>query len=113
MAQAFRDGGHLAELYDDHFPQNAADVEWIPVVVARGWVIVSRDQAIHRNPLERAVLFRAGARAFILTSSNVTGVEAGTIFLRHIEKIEALVREKPPPFIARVNRTEVVVYPGF
>lgn len=40
-------------MHRDHFPEDAADVEWLPEVAARGWVILSKDQF---NWLEREAI---------------------------------------------------------
>lgn len=33
--------GVIVHLHQDHFPQNAADVEWMPETARRGWIIIS------------------------------------------------------------------------
>src|SRR5205807_4073904 len=41
----------------DHFP-DAKDVEWMPQVAQRGWIVVTADFAIWKQPVERAVFER-------------------------------------------------------
>lgn len=43
---------HLRE----RFPQDAKDVEWIPVVGAEGLVVVTADDRLRRNAAERAAI---------------------------------------------------------
>jgi hypothetical protein len=49
-----RAAGARVEVHIDHFPQDAADADWIPEVGRRGWVLITKDENIRRNPLERA-----------------------------------------------------------
>jgi hypothetical protein len=86
----------VVEVHDGHFPIEAEDVDWLPVVGQKGWVLISKDKAIRRNPLERAALLNANVRSFFLTGGNLTGPEMAAI-----------------PFIATVTRTEVkIIAPG-
>ena len=59
------------ELHDDHFDQNMPDPDWLAVVGERGWVVITRDKFIRRNPLERAAFERAGVRGFVLTGGGL------------------------------------------
>ena len=42
VAEAMRKAGATVEIHDDHFPPEALDVEWLPVVGKRGWLIIRR-----------------------------------------------------------------------
>ena len=42
-----------------------------------GWVVLTRDHRIRYNKVERESLFAANVQCFTLTSSGVTGEEAG------------------------------------
>lgn len=53
--------GVAVHRHTDHFRDDAPDAEWLPVVAARGWVVLSRDEAIMRNPLEREAVLTSGA----------------------------------------------------
>lgn len=110
VPDALRALGRRVEVHDDHFPANAPDTEWIPEVAARRWIILTKDENIARNPMELDALLYAGARAFVLTSTHVTGAEQAEIFVSHLIRIESLARRKRGAFIARVNRTEVRIW---
>jgi hypothetical protein len=53
VAEALRAAGARIEVHLDHFPGDKPDAEWIPEVGGRGWVLITKDQEIRRNPLER------------------------------------------------------------
>jgi hypothetical protein len=67
-ADSLRAAGALVVVHSDHFAPNCDDVDWIPVVAARGWAILTKDKAIRRTDLEVAALRQSGAAAFFLSS---------------------------------------------
>ena len=56
VADALRKAGASVEVHIDHFLQSAPDLEWIPEIGERGWVLITRDANIRRNPRERAAV---------------------------------------------------------
>ena len=61
-----KEAGLRVEIHDDHFEPDAHDVDWLPEVAARGWVVLSNDQKILRRPLEREAVRRSGAALLVL-----------------------------------------------
>jgi hypothetical protein len=53
---------HLSERFDRDIP----DVDWISTIGREGWVVVSGDTRISRNPIERAAWQEARFTAFFL-----------------------------------------------
>jgi hypothetical protein len=43
----------------DEFPPNTLDVDWIPEVGKRGWVVITGDRGISKKPAERKALEEA------------------------------------------------------
>lgn len=84
---------------------NAADDEWIPVVTARDWLIITRDSRIQIRRREIHAVRQHGARMVALTA-----VEARSAF----DQLEVLmcqwrrvvrVLDEPGPFIYAATRT--------
>jgi hypothetical protein len=42
MVEALRSSGIAVEIHGDHFADNSEDVDWLPEVGKRGWVIFIR-----------------------------------------------------------------------
>lgn len=59
VAKMLRAAGLRVQVHLDHFPGNTPDHEWIPEVGRRGWVLITKDQHVHRNPPERAAYVAA------------------------------------------------------
>ncbi len=53
IVKTLRDAGISVKAHDDHFPQNALDIDWLPEVGKRGWVIITKDARIGKNQTER------------------------------------------------------------
>lgn len=49
VAEALRSAGARVEVHLDHFAGDMPDVEWIPEVARRDWVLVTKDQNIRRG----------------------------------------------------------------
>lgn len=101
---ALRQAGLRVEPHDDHFRPDAADVDWLPEVARRGWVVLSNDQKILRRPLEREAVRSAGATLLVLIGGDATAPELARNFLNTLSKVEAFLDRHSPPLIAKVYR---------
>ena len=108
IAEALRRAGVAVQIHDDHFPPNARDEEWLPVVGQRGWVVLTKDKRIRYRTLERLALLQAGVRAFVLTAGSLQGAEMAKIFIKALPAIRRFIQTHAPPFIATVTRRGTV-----
>jgi hypothetical protein len=85
----------------------AKDHEWIPVVAAAGWLIVTRDRHIQRRPAQLQAVAESGAKMIALEPA-----DAGTtwaqleLVMMQWRNIEAKVDE-PGPFIYAASRSRL------
>jgi PIN like domain len=49
IVETLRGAGLTVEIHDDHFGKNAPDVDWIPEIGNRGWIILTKDARIGKN----------------------------------------------------------------
>lgn len=104
VARALREAGANVEHHDDHFAVDAADVDWIPVVTSRGWLILTKDKNIRRRASERHAVVTASARIITLSSGSMTGAEMASLVVTNLQDIEALAATEPAPFVAVLDR---------
>ena len=109
VSRALTEAGIAHEVHLTHFEMDALDVEWLPEVGRRGWVVVTKDKRISRNTLEVEALRNAEVGAFILSSDNLTGPEIAGALVTAFPKIEAFVTANEKPFIAKFYRDGRVV----
>ena len=106
LREALKDLGALVEVHRDHFAEAADDIDWLPEISRRNWVILSKDQF---NWLERQAIANAKGRAFLLTQGSLSGDEQVSIICGAMPGILRILKTTPAPFIARIHRTRRVV----
>jgi hypothetical protein len=95
--------GEKLMLLDDHFAANTQDAEWIPVVGAKGWVIVTKDVAMRRNPLEIQALLSAGTAVFFFANAGLPGSKVGDALALALPGMRTAMRRFKLPMLGRVN----------
>lgn len=107
VAKALRDAGAVVEVHDDHFPQDATDVEWLTASGKKGWIVLSKDKQIRRNPIERKAIANAGVKSFFLTQQGLSGPEMASIFAKALPGMTTRAATRPGPFIYTISRAGV------
>lgn len=74
------EAGFEVRPHDEFFPEDAKDVDWLPEVAERGWLILTKDSHIKTRLSERLVAEAAGAKIFVLVSGNLTAADMVDIF---------------------------------
>jgi predicted nuclease of predicted toxin-antitoxin system len=108
VVAALREAGLIVEIHADHFAPDALDIEWLPQVGEREWVVLTKDANISRRTLEKMAVARAGIRLFILASQNLASAEMIDILVQAIEPMKNFVQKHPAPFIAKIYRNHQV-----
>jgi PIN like domain len=87
------------------------DVEWIPQIATRGWLIVTRDNAIIENRNEIAAVRENNARMVALNRHDAANKWGQLeVFMTRWRDIEDLIGQ-PGPFIWRASRTAMTPIP--
>jgi hypothetical protein len=109
LRQALADKEEL-KVHHEHFEADAEDTEWLVEVGKRGWVVISQDQRIIRNPLEQRTLLAANVAFFGIGQANLGGQETGRALVEALPVIRRALRRFKCPIIATVTlKGEVVV----
>lgn len=103
VGKALRDVGAKVELHDDHFKQDADDVDWISRVSILNWVILTKDKYIRRRFEEKKAILQNNAKVFTLTSGNMSGSEMAKLFVGQLTNMESLASTQQAPFIATIG----------
>ena len=86
----------------DHFEKGALDTEWPPEIGTRGWLLVTRDLAIRRNPAELSALTRYGVGAFFIGGKKQTRCDLVEQVVRNWRTMKQLAHDTARPFAFRV-----------
>ena len=105
VPRILRENGLLVERYCDHFHEaNVTDAEWLTFAAQRGWISLSHDRNIKRDPVAVRTIMERSGRLFIvrgaLTAADLAGVVLGA--LKSIRNI--IARQQNEAFIAIVRR---------
>ena len=106
-----RSHGHAAHVQRDTFGTGTQDVEWLPKVGARRWVLITKDKQIRRREIELRALRQAGVRAFVLTAGGLTGRDQARVLQSALPAMIRLLRRRATAFVARItagSRVEVI-----
>lgn len=104
VVQALRAAGAEIVVHDEVFAQDTPDVEWLAEAGRRGWVVLTKDSAIRRNPHERQMYREHHVRVFALTRKDLSGPEMADLFVRALPGMLRRVRATEPPFVYSIAR---------
>jgi hypothetical protein len=96
----------MDERYGPEASQKIADTTWIRDASQSGEVVITKDRAISRRPLEAEAIYYSEARVFAIASAQITGPEQLERLLTNASRIER-VSSKPGPWIFGVYADEV------
>lgn len=92
------------------------DPDWIPIVAARGWVVITNDRHIRTGPVEADLANNAGLLCVCLrpTVKNATPWDFVMVLARHWPRVDELVGRKGPAWLdLRGSRARELQYqPG-
>ena len=104
VAEALRATGAVVEVHLDQFPGDAPDVDWIPEVGRRRWILITKDQNIRRNPLERAAYEAARLRGFVATGKDMKATELGALLVQCLPGMVRRVAGRSGPCLFTISR---------
>ncbi len=108
IGKALENLGVKVEFHNEHFTPNSPDIEWLPIVSQKGWIVLTKDENIGRNELEIKAMAFSNAKVFALVSGNINTEEMINIFVKGIEKIDKFVQGNNAPFIAKIYKDSTV-----
>jgi hypothetical protein len=77
--------GHDARPFDEF--AGRTDIEFLPIIGEREWVLLTKDKNVRRNQLEVSAILNAGVRAFVITASGLNHQQISDLVSRLMPKI--------------------------
>lgn len=91
LPEALRQAGYtvhtLASVYGEGRAQRVSDEQWIALAGQKDWVVLTKDDAIRRRPVELAAVETHGVKMFCLTNAGLRGDEQRQRFVTNIHRI--------------------------
>lgn len=91
IVDALRSAGLLIKTVPDEFGRGRPDVEWLSEAGKRGYVVLTKDKAMRRSPMEVAVIREFRVRYFALAKGNLTAAHIAAAILTAAPQIEGIV----------------------
>lgn len=88
--------------HDDLFPQNTLDTVWLTEVGRRGWLVLTLDQNIRYNALEKQALLSSGVGSFVLIAKNFSGQRIADCIVKALPAMATFAQHTSRPFIAKI-----------
>jgi len=96
----------IQDRYGDE-ASRVVDVRWIEEATADGCILLSADQRIRHNPLERRAICRYAARCFTFPRGNLTATEMIARLEIHMPEVVRLA-QTPGPYVYHLTAERVV-----
>jgi PIN like domain len=90
------------------FASGTPDEHWLPTVGRNGWLLITADQRIRYNQLERQAVMAHGVREFVFTSGNLSGTVMAGLLIKALPQMVKLCQRTAPPFIASITKSGAV-----
>lgn len=107
VPEMLRTAGWLITTMDERYgvaeSQAVPDIEWLTTASEREEVILCKDLAIAKNPLEADTVYRVSARVFGLSNAQLTGTQSGNMFLHHEEALVMMALRAAGPYVVSVS----------
>jgi hypothetical protein len=97
------EAGIAVERHADLFPPDGSDEQWLEHCGANGRIAISHNSRIRYVPNELAAVMRFKVPLFIVVGK-ATSAELAHNFVRTLHRIESMLHDRKPPFIAKVYR---------
>ena len=104
VSAVLRKAGHIAHVQGpETFGSGTQDVDWLPQVGERGWILLTKDKNIRKREIELRALKEAGVRAFVLTTAGLRGEDQGRVVNEALPAMLRLLRRRAANFVARIT----------
>ncbi len=102
VLDALRAAGATFVRHDDLFAQDTPDTVWLAEAGRQRWVVLTMDQRIRYNRLEREALLANGVGAVIMVAKNLSGAQTAACLVAALPRLRTFVAQTPLPFVAKL-----------
>lgn len=114
LGKLLRRSGREDVVYPGHedlpeIPRGADDLEWLPIVGARGLIVLSRERRIRTRPAELRAYHEYGVRSVWIGAKQDLGPKQQLeIFLRYEERLKReIIKRGPGPWAVAISPSGV------
>ena len=93
----------MDERYGADRSQRIEDEQWISEATNRGEVLLCKDRAIARGPVEARAVYMHDARVFTLARANLPGPEMVALFLAAEQRLARMASRAKGPYVVSIS----------
>lgn len=114
LGKLLRRDGRNDVVYPGHeqfpeVPRGAADLDWLPIVGARGLIVISRERRIRSRPAELRAYLEHGVRSVWIGAKQDMGPQQQRdVFLQYEERLKReIIKRGPGPWALALSPTGI------
>jgi len=104
LATVLRTVGFDVHVHKHYFKDDEEDAVWIPNVKARGWVVLSSDKRIARDPLNIRAVLDSKAQVVMSSDNNTLPEFWGAAFIAGRIRVNELLDRNPGPVYIQMSQ---------
>jgi hypothetical protein len=97
--------GHDARAFDEF--AGKPDVEFLPIIGERHWVLITKDKNVRRNQLEVEAILNSDVRAFVITAATLNHEQIAQLVLKTMPRI-IRISQQQGPFVYNITASGIV-----
>lgn len=98
----------VVEYHDDKkhgFHDQTPDDEWLAIVGANKWVVISHDKRFHRDTMAALAVKQHKVACFYMDGGSTKTWDKMVLFARCFLRVREIVKSVKPPYIYRIQHT--------
>lgn len=86
---------------------SSPDVEFLPLIGERQWVLITKEKNVRRNQLEVEAILNSDVRAFVVTAANLNHEQIAQLVLKAMPKITRISQQQAA-FVYNITASGIV-----
>ena len=93
----------MVRVHDEYFKRDEADDVWLASCGQRGWIAITPDRRILKDPISMRAIGENNGRVFFLPQNNKNPQIWAPILVQNWAAIRRVLLNHKPPFVGRVS----------
>jgi hypothetical protein len=103
LAALLERAGFIVRVHDKYFNQDEADDVWLATCGQRGWIAITPDKRILKDPVSMRAIGANKGRVFFLPKNNKNPQLWAPILISCWDQIQRTLSNRTAPFVANIS----------
>ena len=87
------------------FHDKTQDDDWLSVVGAKGWTVISHDKRFHKDTMASLAINQHNVACFYMDGGSLPPFDKMIVFARSYLRVREIIKTRKPPYIYRISHT--------